>query len=196
MKKILQVFLGAMFAAVLSTAVYADSYVVDTGHSSINFAVTHMMVSQVKGGFTDYLGNLKYDPADLSKTEVDVTIQTASVNTGLEQRDNHLRSADFFDAEKNPKITFKSVLAKADESGIITVVGDLTLHGVTQRISVPVKISGPVKTPMGGEVIGVSGDLVVNRSEFGVAWNKDMENGGVVVSNEVKVTVNFEAKKQ
>ncbi len=195
MKKVFQVFAVAVLSFVFAVAAQADEYILDTGHSSINFAVTHLMVSETKGGFTDYRGIVKYDPADVSKTEVDVTIQVASLNTHLEARDNHLRSADFLDAEKFATITFRTTMAKKEDDGTVTLVGDLTLHGVTIKVSIPVKITGPVKSPMGGEVIGLSGEFIVNRSEFGVAWNKDME-GGVVVGNDVKVSINAEAKKQ
>lgn len=195
MKKLFQFLAALVLSFTFAVAAQANEFIIDTGHTSINFAVTHLMVSEVKGGFTDYRGTVNYDPADVFKTVVDVTIQAASINTHLEARDNHLRSADFLDSEKFAAITFKSTMAKKEDDGSITLVGDLTIRDVTKRISIPVKIAGPVKSPMGGEVIGVSGEFIVNRSEFGVAWNKDME-GGVVVGNDVKVSINAEAKMQ
>ena len=196
MKKIFQVYAAAVLSFAFAVAAQANEYVLDTGHSSINFAVTHLMISEVKGGFTDYRGTVQYDPADVSKTEVDVTIQVASIDTHLEARDNHLRSADFLDAEKFATSTFKSTMAKKEDDGSVTLVGDLTMRGVTMKVSLPVKITGPVKSPMGGEVIGLSGEFIVNRSEFGIAWNKDMDGGGVVVGNDVKISINAEAKRE
>ena len=196
MQRSLKTCVCVMFVLAMTSSVFAAEFVLDTGHSSINFAVTHMMISETKGGFNDYRGTVTYDPADVSKTQVDVTIQAVSINTHLEARDNHLRGPEFFDTEKFPTITFKSVMAEAKDDGSLIIVGDLTIRDVTKRISIPVKIMGPVKSPYGESVIGVSGELTVDRSEFGVAWNKDMDGGGVVVGNDVKVSINIEAKAQ
>ena len=173
----------------------ADTYQIDRAHSSLGFSVKHLTVSAVNGEFTDYSGTIQFDKADPSMFAAEVNIKTASIDTRQKQRDDHLRSADFFDAEKFPMISFKSKKLAA-QGNTYLLTGDLTMHGVTKEISIPLTIAGPVKGPMGGEVIGISGETMINRQDFGVSWNKALDSGGYVVGDEVKVSVNIEAHKK
>ena len=173
---------------------FAAVYTIDNVHSQMGFAVKHLMVSTVRGDFRDYTGQLEFDPNNLNNFTADVTIQTQSINTNNQDRDNHLRSADFLDAVKYPTITFKSKEIHAATSGY-EIVGDLTIHGVTKQITLPVTINGPVKNPLGGgeEVIGLTGETVINRQDFGVSWNKTMDQGGMVLDDNVRIVVELEA---
>ncbi len=172
---------------------FAAVYTIDNVHSQMGFAVKHLMVSTVRGDFRDYTGQLEFDPNNLNNFTADVTIQTQSINTNNQDRDNHLRSADFLDAVKYPTITFKSKEIHAATGGY-EIVGDLTIHGVTKKITLPVTIAGPVKNPLGGDqVIGLTGETVINRQDFGVSWNKTMDQGGMVLDDNVRIVVELEA---
>ncbi len=186
---------AASEASVASVASTASTYQIDPAHSSIGFSVKHLMVSTTPGNFTDFSGTINFDKETAAESSIEVAIKSASINTNLPKRDDHLRSADFFDAEKYPEITFKSIKITG-ESGNYTITAELTMHGVSKEISVPVSIAGPVTSPFGDEVIGISGEFALNRQDYGVKWNKTMDAGGVVVSDEVKVTVNIEAHKK
>ena len=181
-------FFMTIFIGQQAGAIAAEVYQIDPEHSSLSFAVKHLTVSTVTGQFTDYRGMIQYDPADPSTFMVDVDIKSSSIDTRQQQRDKHLKSADFFDAEKYPAITFKSKKLSGS-----TITGDLTMHGVTKEISIPVSISGPVNSPMGGKVIGISAETTINRQDFGISWNKTLDSGGYMVSDEVKIMVNIEA---
>ena len=173
----------------------ADTYTIDPSHSSIGFSVKHMVVSTVTGAFGDFTGNVTYDPADMAAFKADAAIQVKSIDTRQPKRDDHLRSADFFDAEKFPTITFMA--KKLDKEGAqMLMAGDLTMKGVTKEVSVSVSIEGPVKGMGGASVIGLSGSFILNRQDYGVSWNKTLDNGGFVVSNDVKVDINIEAHQQ
>jgi len=186
----------AAIGLLLAGRVYAaDTYAVDPAHSSIGFTVKHLMVSTVPGSFGQFQGSVTYDPADPNSFKADMTIQTASINTNVVKRDEHLRGPDFFDAEKFPTITFTS-RSLSGSNGQYDLAGSLTIKGVTKDVSIPVTISGPVKSPMGGEAIGLSGQLVIDRQEFGVSWNKTLDNGGYMVSNDVNISINLEAGKK
>lgn len=169
-----------------------EVYNIDHSHSQIGFAVKHLLISTTRGQFNDYEATISYDPADLSAFSADVVIQAASIDTNNEGRDNHLKQSDFFDVENHPTITFKSsTLLKLSEG--LAVVGDLTIKGVTKKITIPVEISGPVDNPFGGKAIGITGEATINRQDFGVSWNKSMDNGGFVVDNTVRFVIEIEA---
>ena len=184
--------LGVAFS---SQAIAADKYEIDLVHSNIGFGVKHLTVSTVTGNFKDYAGTIEFDPKDASAFKADVTIQASSISTNNEARDNHLRSADFFDAEKFPIITFQSKKLEQNGEGYI-LTGDLTVKGVTKEVSIPVGIAGPVAHPMGGTVIGLGGQVVINRQDYGVSWNKTLDTGGMVVDNNVTISVEIEAHKK
>lgn len=169
----------------------AETYTIDPAHSSMGFSARHMMVATVIGAFDDYQGAITYDPADPAAFKADVAIQAKSIDTRVAKRDDHLRSADFFDVEKYPAITFTA--AKLDkQDGRTVLAGHLTMKGVTKEVSIPVTISGPIQ---GGPVIGLSGSFTLNRQDYGINWNKALDNGGLAVSDEVKVDINIEAHK-
>ena len=190
MKKVMGLFVLAI-AVVLGGKVFAaDTYMVDGAHSSIGFSVKHMMVSNVPGQFSQFDGTVAYAANDLANSKITVSIPVASINTNMPKRDEHLKSADFFDAAKFPMITFVSKKITATE-----IVGDLTVKGVTKEVTVPATISGPV-SGMGKEMIGINADFVINRQDFGVNWNKALDKGGVAVSDEVKISVSIEADKK
>lgn len=173
----------------------ADTYQIDPVHSTVNFAVKHLVINTVRGNFTEFSGKIVYDEADITKSSVDVTIKAASVNTGNDKRDTHLRSAEFLDAQKYPEILFKSKEIKKEGDGYV-VVGDLTLHGVTREVSFPFQILGKIKDPWGKTRIGLEASLTINRQDFGVSWSQTMDNGGLMVGNDVKIELNVEAVKE
>ena len=190
--------LAAMLYAVtlpLSTGVFAETYQIDPNHSTMGFAVKHLMVSIVRGNFGTYSGTVQFDRANPENFSAEVSIDATSINTNVSDRDKHLKSPDFFDVEKFPTITFKSKKFVVKTDGF-DIIGDLTMKGVTKEITIPVWISGPVKSPMGADVIGLSGEATINRQDFGVSWNKQMDQGGAVVDDNVKIIVEVEAHKK
>ena len=171
----------------------ADTYKIDPVHSSVGFSVRHMVISNVKGKFQEFGGTIVLENNKL--IEATGTIQTKSVDTGVAQRDQDLRRANFFDVEKFPTITFKSkrVEKKGEE---FVLIGDFTMHGVTKELSLPVKLSGPVKDPWGNSRIGLETRTKLSRKEYGMTYNKALEAGGLVVGDEVEIEINAEAVKE
>ena len=167
---------------------------IDPGHSHVEFAVKHLMISTVRGRFSDVSGEIRLDEHDFEDSTVDVTINVASVDTREPQRDAHLRSADFFDVERFPTMTFRTtrVEGSIDE---FTLTGDLTIHGVTQPVTFAVSHEGRVRDPWGNERIGFAATGRIKRSDFGLTWNAALETGGFVVGDDVKITFEFEALK-
>jgi polyisoprenoid-binding protein YceI len=184
----------AVAVALAGSATAADKYLFDKAHSSIEFSVKHMVVSNVKGTFDTFDGAIMYDPADIEKSSVDITIAVAGINTREAKRDEHLRSPDFFDAAKYPNITFKSSKIKKTDNGLVAV-GTLTIRGVSKEVELPFTLNGPVVNPLGKTVIGVELAYQLNRRDFGVSWNKTLDAGGVVVGDDVKIEINLEATK-
>lgn len=179
-----------------ASAFAADTYVVDKNHSEAKFEVRHLM-SKVSGKFDDFSASISGDPAAAAASSVQFTIKTASVDTGNEGRDKHLRTADFFDAEKFPEITFKSTSIKpTGKKNVYDVTGDFTMHGVTKQITLPVELLGFGKDPWGNTRAGFSVKTTLNRKDFGVNWNKALDEGGVLLGDDVDVTINLEAVKQ
>jgi polyisoprenoid-binding protein YceI len=164
----------------------------DKAHSSIQFTARHMVVTKVRGVFTSWDGDLEFDPENPSASSVNVTIDTASVDTREPKRDAHLRSADFFDVEKYPQLTFKS--RKVQLSGNdLTVVGDLTIHGVTREVVLEGEYLGGGKTPNGTQIVGFSVKTHVNRKDYGLHWNVALETGGFLVGEKIEIAVEVEA---
>lgn len=180
--------------AIVPAAHAQDVYTIDPVHSSVGFKVKHMMVSDVRGSFASFSGAVNLDPKSIEASSVEVTIETASISTHNEKRDGHLKSPDFFDAEKFPTITFKSKKITKKGDGWVAV-GDLTMRGVTKEIELPFTLSGPVSAGP-ASIIGVSAAMELNRQDFGISWNKTLDAGGVVVSDKVKIEIELEAKKQ
>lgn len=176
----------------LSTAFAADTYKIDTAHSSVGFSVRHMGVSNVKGHFDDFSGTVVLEKGAIQ--EATAQIQVKSINTGIEKRDNHLRTADFFEVSQFPQITFKT--KRVEKSGDqLFLVGDFTMRGVTKELKLPVTLSGPIKDPMGNLRIGLEAKAKVNRKDFGMKFHAVMEAGDLVVGDEVTIEINAEAVK-
>ena len=170
----------------------ATVYEIDPAHSTFGFAVKHLGVSTTHGAFNTFHGSVVFDPNNLSAFKANVEIEAASINTNVEARDKHLRSPDFFDAEKFPQITFKSNRLEKRGEGMV-IIGDLTMKAVTKELTIPVTVSGPIAGPMGGEVIGLSAQIQLNRQDFGVSYSKMLDNGGLMVADMVDVTIEIEA---
>ena len=169
------------------------TYKVDADHSGVGFTIRHF-VSNTPGRFKDFAGTIVHDAANPAASKVEFTVQAASIDTANDDRDKHLRSADFFDVEKFPTLTFTSTQVKAQDKDTLEVTGDLTIHGVTKRITIPVDYLGTVKTP-NGEKAGYETSFVVNRKDHGIVWNRVMDSGSIL-GEEVKVTVSIEANRQ
>lgn len=172
-------------------------WTVDQVHSEVGFSVKHMMISKAKGTFDKFDAVFEADVEDLTDAKVEVTIDTASVNTRNADRDNHLRSGDFFDAEQYPKMTFVATDIKKKSSNTYDVTGDLTIKDTTKPVTIDVTFEGQSKDPMGGATVaGFSGTTSINRKEFGLTWNAAVETGGVLVGEDVKIHFELELHKQ
>jgi polyisoprenoid-binding protein YceI len=169
------------------------TYKVDADHSGVNFSIRHF-VSNVPGLFKDYDGTIVYDKDNPASSKVGFTVQAASIDTGNADRDKHLRSADFFDVEKFPTLTFTSTQVKAQDKDTLEVTGDLTLHGVTKKVTIPVDFLGTVKTP-NGEKAGFETSFTLNRKDYGIIWNRVMD-AGPVLGEDVKITISVESDRQ
>jgi polyisoprenoid-binding protein YceI len=167
----------------------------DRSHSSINFHVRHLMVSKVHGQFHDWTGTLELDPADLAKSRVNVTIEAKSIDTREPKRDDHLRSADFFEVDKFPLITFASTKIERAGDDAARLHGELTIHGVTRPIVLDVELSPEVNDPWGGVRTGFSAKTAISRKDFGLTWNVALEAGGIVVGDKIEITLEIEAVK-
>lgn len=170
----------------------SGTYNFDKAHSSIGFRVKHMGLVEVPGYFRDFTGAVNYDMKDVSKSTVEFTAKLTSVDTGVEGRDKHLRSADFFEVEKFSDMTFKSTKVEKNGKNLM-VTGDLTMKGVTKSISFPVMVVGFIKDQRGGTKMGAFAETTINRRDFGVNYGGNLPNGTPVVSDEVKVVLNIEA---
>ena len=169
---------------------------IDPVHSVAEFKVKHMMISNVKGQFTAVSGVLRLDEADVTKSHIEVTIEAASINTREPQRDAHLKSADFFDVEKHPTLTFVSKQVAPTGDGELQVTGDLSIHGVTREVVFSVEgPTPPGKDPWGNTRIGASATTRINRKEYGLTWNAALETGGILVGDEVTITLDVQFVK-
>lgn len=165
---------------------------IDPAHTEINFSARHMMISKVRGSFETFSGSVTFDPADLAKGSVEVSIDTTSINTRNEQRDGHLKSPDFLDAENFPNITFKSTGAALTGSNAGTLSGDLTIRGVTKPVTLDVEYGGTAQSPWGTTSAGFSASTKINRKEWGLTWNQALETGGVLVGEEIAINLEVE----
>ncbi len=174
-----------------STSSQAGTWQIDSAHSGVEFVVTHLMISKVRGRFSGISGTVVTDGTP-EGSKIDVQVATNTVNTHEEGRDTHLRSADFFDVAKYPTIHFVSTSIKSRGSNDFRVTGDLTIHGVTKPVDMDVSGEGTVRDPWGSDRAGFSAALKLDRRDFGLVWNQVLEAGGVMVSNEVKLTIDVE----
>ena len=176
-----------------ATSAPLTTWNLDPAHSTAQFKVKHMMISNVKGNFTGLSGVLKLDAANPSGSTVEASIDVTTVNTGDAQRDGHLKSADFFDADQFPALTFKSTQVTSSGGGDYAVTGDLTLHGVTKSVTFSVEdVSEPSKDPWGNLRIGLSASTKINRKDFGLSWNTALETGGVLVGEDVTISLDVQ----
>jgi polyisoprenoid-binding protein YceI len=169
-----------------------NSWNIDTVHSGINFTVRHMVVSKVRGRFGKFTGELAIDDVDLTKSSVAVSIDAASIDTGNAQRDAHLRSADFLDAEAFPELRFESTRIEARGEGRYAVFGQLTIRDVTREVALDVEYGGRAKDPWGNTRVGFIATASVDRKDFGLRWNQALETGGVLVGDRVQIELELQ----
>ena len=172
----------------------ADTYKVDPLHTSVSFSVRHLGINSVKGKFKEFEGALVLEGDTLK--EARGTIQVPSVDTGVEKRDNHLRTADFFDAAKYPTITFKTKRVENGGSGQLVLIADFTMRGVTKELRLPAKMSKPTKDPWGGTRVGLEAKTKLNRKDYGISYHEVLETGAMAVGEEVELEINTEAVKE
>lgn len=185
--------LTAAFAVPALLSAATSTWDVDGAHSTIGFKIKHLMVSNVKGSFKEFSGTLVTDDKDVTKTAVDITINPATIDTAEPKRDDHLRSADFFDVANHKAILFKSKKVVKGKGTSFKLVGDLTMHGVTKEVTFDVaELTGPQTAPSGKLVRGLSATGTVNRKDYNMTWNKTLDKGGFALSDKVDISVEFE----
>lgn len=175
----------------------ATTYLIDPAHSTVSFSIKHMMIAKVHGAFEKVSGKLIYDKTNPALSSIDAEIDAASITTREAQRDTHLKSADFFDVEKYPHLTFKSSKIEVSGDGELKVVGNLTIHGVTNQVTL--NVDGPteeMKDPWGNLKIGASASTKIKRKDFGLNWNAALEAGGFLVGDEVTISLDVQFVKQ
>ncbi|MBT1074031.1 YceI family protein [Geobacter grbiciae] len=189
--------IATIAALSLPAFAFASTWTIDPDHSNVGFKVRHLMVSNVKGNFDKHSGTVEINDKDITKSKVNVSIDTASINTNVQKRDEHLRSADFFDVAKYPTMTFVSKKVAKNGKNKLKVTGDLTLHGVTKQVVLDVE--GPTKEskdPWGNIRKGATATTKINRKDFGLVWNAALETGGVAVGDEIAITLEIEMIKK
>lgn len=170
-------------------------WTIDPTHSEVGFKVKHMMFTNVSGQFDTYDATITTEDFDFTTSKIEFSADIASINTGNSDRDNHLKSADFFDAEKNPKLTFvsSSLVKKGDD---FELTGELTINGITKTVKLETEVSGLLKDPWGNTKVGLNATGKINRTDFGLTWNSALETGGVLVSEEVKLNIELQFLQQ
>lgn len=192
---LVKTLLMALVASTLPTAAQAEAWKVDTVHSSVTFEIRHFF-SNTTGRFTGITGDINYDVKNPAASTVEITIQATSINTDSTDRDGHLRSPDFFDVAQFPTATFKSTSVTAKDAKTLSVTGDLTIKGKTKRTTIEVQVLGVMELGGGKAKAGFSSEFTVDRKEFGVTWNKTLDQGGTVLGDDVKVRVQIEADRK
>ena len=189
-----KLFAAVVLSTLATLPLHADTWTVDPSHSEVSFQIRHM-VSQVRGSFNDFTGTVNMDPKNPANSSVEFHIKAASIDTNNADRDKHLRTADFFDVEKYPEITFKSDSVKAAGKNKYNVTGTLTMHGVSKKVTLPVTFLGEAKDPWGNTRAGFETDTKLDRKAYGIVWNKAIDNGGVLLGDDVNVSINLETVK-
>lgn len=192
MKKTL---LLALVGLTLPLAASAEAWKVDAKHSGVSFEVRHFF-SNTPGRFTDFSGDIHYDAKNPAASTVEFTVQATSINTDSADRDGHLRSPDFFDVAKFPVLTFKSTSVTAKDANTLAVTGDFTLKGITKRMTIDVKVLGSMELGGGKAKAGFETQFEINRQDFGVTWNKTLDQGGTVLGDTVKIRIQVEADRK
>ena len=172
------------------------TWVIDAAHSNVGFSVKHLMIATVRGSFTQIQGTVRVDESDPTTAEIDIAIPTAGVTTRDEKRDAHLRSPDFFDVERFPNMTFRSKRVERQSDDRFRVIGDLTIRDVTREVALDVELQGRAKDPWGNEKAGFEATTKIKRADYGLTWNAALETGGVLVGDEVKISIEAELQKQ
>jgi len=173
-----------------------ENWQVDGAHSAVNLTVRHMVISKVRGRFTKWNAKLALDTADLARSAVEVEIEAASIDTGVADRDTHLRSSDFLDAEKFPTLRYRSRRIEAPSKDRLRVIGDLTIRDVTREVVLDVDYGGQGKDPWGNQRAGFSATTSINRKDFGLTWNQALETGGLLVADRVDIEIELQAIRQ
>lgn len=172
-----------------------QTWEIDSSHSGVHFTVRHLVVAKVRGQFARWSGRVRVEDGDLARATVEVAIDASSIETGVEDRDRHLRSADFLEVETFPEITFKG--KTTDKRGeVLSVTGELTIHGVTREVVLEVEYAGETKDPWGNQRMGFSARTAIDRKDFGLTWNQALEAGGVLVGDRIAIEIEVEAVKQ
>lgn len=179
-------------AFMFGLSVQAAEWNLDPVHSAVEFSVRHLAISKVKGKFNEFEAKMVFDGKSVENGSAEFTIQVASIDTENEERDKHLKSADFFGAEENPTITFKSNKISAVKDGKFQITGDMTMHGVTKEVTFDCELHGVIDHPRMGTRAGFSAETTINRQDFGVSWSKTLDAGGLLVGNDVKLTLELE----
>lgn len=192
MKQIQSILVTFLLAVVLSGPAFSAAYDIDASHSSVMFKVKHLAISTVTGRFDKFSGTFHYDPKDTGAWKVEAKIEAASINTGIDKRDDHLRSADFFAVDTHAELAFVSKEVMDIQDDRFKVSGDLTLHGVTKSVVLNVEVGGTVKDPWGNERAAFTAETKINRKDFGLTWSKALETGGLVVGEDVKIILEIE----
>jgi polyisoprenoid-binding protein YceI len=195
MRRLTTVVAVLCLAPLLAGVALADTYNIDTTHTQVLFKVKHLGISTVTGNFGTFSGSFDFDPESLEAGGASVTIDVASIDTGVEDRDTHLRSPDFFEVEKHPEITFKSTKVQNVKDNTFELVGNLTIRGVTKPVTLEVEVGGTATDPWGNEKAAFTAETKINRQEFGLTWSKLLETGGLVVGNEVRILLEVEGNK-
>ncbi len=168
-------------------------YKIDPAHSTIGFSIKHYEINWVSGRFKDFTGTIRYDEADMSKSAVEFTAKVESIDTGIAPRDNHLRTADFFDVAKYPELTFKSTRVERKGKDNYILHGDFTLKGVTKQVQLPFTVTGAIKDPRGNTRFGIAAHTKLDRRDYGITWGHALQSGGLDVGNEVTIDLQLEA---
>lgn len=174
---------------------YTGTWTIDPAHTRLGFVARHAMVTKVRGSFTEFEGTLTLDGANPAASSATLTVQLASIDTGNADRDGHVKSADFFDVENNPTMTFTSTSVKQTDDDEFVLVGDLTIKGVTKPVEIEVETDGVVTDPFGNTRAGFEGEAEISRKDFGLTWNVPLDGGGVLVSDKIKIQLDVSAIK-
>lgn len=173
-----------------------ETWEIDSSHSGIHFSIRHMVIAKVRGKFTRWSGALRLQDGDLATGKVEVVIDASSIDTGVADRDNHLKSPDFLDVAQFPEITFRSSRVEARDASELRVTGELTIHGVTREVVLEAEATGRAKDPWGNERIGFTAKAAIDRKDFGLSWNQVLEAGGLLVGDRLNIELEVEAVRQ
>ncbi len=190
------ILMGVMVLLIAFSSTAQTSWEADPAHSNINFTITHLVIAEVTGKFNDFSCTVQTKGDDFNGAQVEVGIKTASIFTNNEKRDNHLRSADFFDAEKYPLISFKSTAFEKSAENTYKISGVLTMHGISKPLVLEAKLKGLIKDPWGNSRVGFKATTALDRYEYDLKWNTALEGGGLLVGKEVSIEINLELVKK